>query len=132
MSDTQKSQTLSWERRRHLLELGAVVVERFAGFSLGGDGVCEGAYGKWAPREEPAPLEALFAAMRLAGMDPGQFKFQQYDVMAANPLHGNRVDLKFPAQMVIKGEKYTGLHEVDLVLRSPFITVAEIQAGSLP
>jgi hypothetical protein len=65
--------------------------------------------------------------MRLAGLDANGFKFQQYDVTAANPYHAAKVDLKFPAQLAVKSEKYRGLHQVDLVLRSPFVAAVEIQ-----
>ena len=120
---------LSPERRKFLQEMGAVVAERFAGFSVGGDGVVEGDYGRWTPLEEQAPLDSLFAVMKRLGLDPTEYKFQQYEVTAANPFHGGSVDLKFPAQMVIKSRKYQGLHQLNLVLRNPFITAVEIQGG---
>ena len=120
---------LSPERRKFLQEMGEVVAERFAGFSVGADGVVEGDYGRWAPLEEQAPLDSLFAVMKRLGLAPAEYKFQQYGVTSANPFHGGSVDLKFPAQMAIKSKKYQGLHQVNLVLRNPFVTAVEIQSG---
>jgi hypothetical protein len=121
---------LSPERQRFLLEMGTVAMEGFAGMSLESDGVVVGAHGKFIPREDQAPLERLFTAMRLVGLEPTEFKFQQYQVIAANPHHGGRVDLEFPDQLVIKGPKYQGMHQVDLVLRNPFVTATEIRSYS--
>ena len=123
---------LSPERRRFLLEMGIVAMDGFAGMSLDDDGVVVGAYGKFIPREptESAALDQLIAAMRLVGLEPAEFQFQQYRVVAANPLHGARVDLEFPDQLAVKGPKYQGLHQVDLVLRSPFVAATEIKSYS--
>ena len=123
---------LSPERQRFLLEMGAVAMEGIAGVSLDQDGLVMGAYGKFVPREESqsAPLDRLFAAMRLVGLEPSEFRFQQYQVIAANPLHGAKVDLEFPDQLAIKGLRYQGLHQVDLVLRNPFVTATEIKSYS--
>ena len=130
MSDTKSERQLSPERRRFLQEMGAVVAEAFDGFTVDPDGLVEGVCGKWIPIEEQEPLDTLFRTMRLVGLDPGEFKFQQYEVIAANPYHGNRVDLKFPSQLVIKGPYYTGMHQLDLVQRSPFVAAVEIQGGT--
>jgi hypothetical protein len=112
--------------------MGAVAMEGIAGMNLDQDGVVAGAYGKFVPREESesAPLDRLFAAMRIVGLDPAEFRFQQYRVVAANPLHGAQVDLEFPDQLAIKGLRYQGLHQVDLVLRNPFVTATEIKSYS--
>ena len=120
---------LSVERQKFLKETGAVVAARFAGFSVGTDGVVEGDYGRWTPLEEQAPMDNLFAVMKRLGLDPAEFTFQQYEVTAANPFHEGSVDLKFPAQMAIKSKNYQGLHQVNLVLRNPFVTAVEIQGG---
>lgn len=129
MAETKKEIKLSPERQRFLEEMGEIVAEGFGGFEVGPDGVIEGAYGKWIPLEEQEPLDVLFKTMRLAGLDPAGFKFQQYEVIVANPYHGLRIDLKFPSQLVIKGDYYEGIHQVNLVLRSPFVTATEIQSG---
>lgn len=123
---------LSPERRRFLLEMGTVAMEGIIGMDLDSDGVVVGAYGKFIPREEgeQAPLDRLFAAMRMVGLEPTEFKFQQYRIVVANPHHGARVDLEFPDQLVIKGIKYQGLHQVDLVLKSPFVAATEIKSYS--
>jgi hypothetical protein len=123
---------LSPERQRHLLEMGAVAMEGIAGMSVDADGVVTGAYGKFIPREpnEEARLDRLFAAMRMVGLEPADFKFQQYRVVVGNPFHGGRVDLDFADQLAIKGLKYQGLHQVDLVLKSPFVAATEIKSYS--
>ena len=121
---------LSPERQRFLLEMGAVAMEGIAGMSLDNDGVVSGGHGKFIPLEEQAPLDRLFAAMRLVGLEPTEFKFQQYRVIVANPHRGGRVDLTFPDQLVIKGAKYQGMHQVDLVLKSPFVAATEIRSYS--
>ena len=123
---------LSPERQRFLLEMGAVAMEGILGMSLDADGVVMGGYGKFVPREqsEQAPLDRLYAAMRMVGLDPTEFKFQQYQVVVANPHHGARVDLEFPDQLVIKGLRYQGMHQLDLVLRSPFVAATEVKSYS--
>ena len=120
---------LSPDRARFLQEMGDVVVAAFPDYAVEPDGVVDGSFGKWIPLEEQEPLDALFKTMRLAGLDPVGFQFQQYDVIAANPYHGNRVDLKFPSQLVIKSAYYNGIHQLDLVMRSPFVCAVEIQTG---
>lgn len=129
MADTKIQQQLSPERQRFLQEMGAVVVANFTDYNVELDGVVGGSFGKWTPMEQQEPLDTLFKIMRLAGLDPEEFKFQQYEVIAANPYHANRVDLKFPSQLVIKSVNYTGIHQLDLVLRSPFVAAVEIQSG---
>lgn len=126
MSETTKE--LSPERRRFLQEIGTVLLNDSEGLSMDSDGVIFGSAGRWIPVEDQAPLDGLFAAMRMVGLNPAEFKFQQYDVIAANPFHGGRVDLKFPAQLAIKGDRYQGLHQVDLALRNPFVTATEIKS----
>jgi hypothetical protein len=126
MTETRQ---LSPQRQQFLLDMGAVVVANFPDYDVDADGVVGGSFGKWIPIEEQEPLDTLFKTMRLAGLDPAEFQFQQYDVIAANPYHANRVDLKFPSQLVIKSVFYTGIHQLDLVLRSPFVTAIEIQSG---
>ena len=121
---------LSPERQRFLLEMGTVAMEGISGVSLDVDGIITGAHGKFIPLEEQAPLDRLFAAMRMVGLDPTEFQFQQYKIIAANPFHCGKVDLEFPAQMVIKGPHYQGLHQVDLVLKSPFVAATEIKSYS--
>ncbi len=118
------------EKMRFLQEMGQVVTRNFSGYSVGANGVVEGGFGKWEPVEDPTPMDELLLAMRLSGLDPGAFKFQQYEVTAANPLHGGKVDLKFGRQMAVKGPRYAGLHNVVLVARSPFVAAVEI-ANSL-
>src|SRR5712692_7071549 len=120
--------TLNPERLRFLEEMGTVIATVF-NTEVGPDGVVEGPYDRWTPLEEQQPLDGLLQAMRLAGLDSGGFKFQQYEVVAANPYHGGKVDLKFPSQLVIKSDSYKGIHQVDLVLRSPLVAATEIQSG---
>ncbi len=129
MANTQTTQGLSPERQLFLQEMGEVVASGFLGFSVDSDGTIGGGFGKWVPLEDQEPLDSLFKAMRLAGLDPARYKFQQYAVTAANPYHGAKVDLQFPSQLVIKGPGYTGLHQLDLVLRSPFVCAVEIAEG---
>jgi len=121
---------LSPERQRFLLEMGTVAMEGIVGMSLDTDGNVVGAFGKFIPRENQEPMDRLYAAMRMVGLEPTEFKFQQYQVVVGNPRHGGRVDLDFPDQMVIKGLRYQGLHQVDLVLRNPFVTATEIKSYS--
>jgi hypothetical protein len=111
---------------RFLQEMGQVIAEGFAGWSVSEDGVAQGAFGKYIPKQDQEPLFELFKWFRWAGLDAAEFKFQQYEVVMANPYHGGKVDLKFPDQMVIKGPGYKGIHQVDLVLRSPWVTPVEI------
>ena len=129
MAETKAQATLSLERRMFLEEMGAIVASGFDGFEVQPNGVVEGTYGRWVPLEEQEPLDPLFKTMRLVGLDPAEFKFQQYEVWAANPYHGFRIDLKFPPQLVIKGQYYAAIHAVDLVLKSPFVAATEIQTG---
>jgi hypothetical protein len=123
---------LSPERRRFLQEMGTVAMEGIIGMDVDSDGVVMGAYGKFVPREESeqVPLDRLFGAMRMVGLEPTEFKFQQYRIVVANPHHGLRVDLEFPDQLVIKGYRYQGLHQLDLVLKSPFVAATEIKSYS--
>ncbi len=125
MNDTK---ALTPERAKFLEEMGAIIAEAF-NTEVHVDGVVEGPYDRWTPLEEQRPLDVLFKAMRLAGLEPEGFQFQQYEVVAANPYHGGKVDLKFPSQVVIKGASYRGIHQVDLVLRSPLVAATEIQGG---
>lgn len=120
---------LSPDRARFLQEMGAVVVAAFPDYTVEETGVVDGTFGTWTPMEEQQPLDTLFKTMRLVGLDPQGFQFQQYEVIAANPYHGNRVDLKFPSQLVIRSAYYNGIHQLDLVMRSPFVTAVEIQTG---
>lgn len=115
----------------NLQEMGAAVVANFPDYSVDENGVVSGSFGIWTPikPKDAEPLDTLFKIMRLAGLDPGEFQFQQYTVVAANPYHANRVDLKFPAQLVIKSSNYTGIHQLDLVLRSPFVCAVEISSA---
>ena len=117
---------MSTDTQRHLEEMGQVIVGEFSNFSVGQDGTVEGDFGRFVPVEKPAPLDTLVKAMRLAGLDTSEFKFQQYQVIVGNPFHGGRVDLRFPDQLAIKSWKYSGLHQLDLVLRSPFVCATEI------
>lgn len=119
---------LSPERRGFLMEMGAVVMEDFPDFSVDSDGVVGSGWGKWIPIEEQAPLDELFAAMRMVGLDPLGFKFQQYRIIVPNPSHGLKLDLELPAQLVVKGDRYAGEHQLDLVLRSPFVAATEIKS----
>jgi hypothetical protein len=129
MADAGKSQDLSPSKQQFLQQMGSVIAAEFEGFSIDVNGVVSGAFGKWIPIENAQPLDTLFKAMRLAGLDPNEFQYQQYQVLAANPYHGNAVDLEFPAQMVIKSYRYAGIHEVDLIMRNPFVTAIEIQTS---
>ncbi len=121
---------MTLEQQRFLQEMGEVVVSEFSAFSVGEDGVVEGQFGRFVPVREPAPLDNLVKALRLAGFEPSQFKFQQYQVIVANPYNGARVDLRFPDQLAIKGWQYQGLHQLDLVLRSPFVCAVEIRTAT--
>jgi hypothetical protein len=117
---------LTPERQRFLQEMGQVVADAF-NLSVDENGVVQGATCTWTPLENQRPLDPLFTTMRMAGLEPSGFKFQQYDIIAANPYEGGRVDLPFPSQVVIKSDRYTGIHQVDLVFRNPFVTAVEIQ-----
>jgi len=121
---------LSAERQKFLQEMAEVVVGEAIGMSVDPDGVIVGTHGKWIPVEEQAGLEGLFAAMKMVGLEPSGFRFQQYKVLAANPGHGGRVDLEFPDQLVIKGLRYEGMHQANLVVKNPFITAHEIRSYS--
>ncbi len=126
MAETKE---LSVERQRFLLEMGTALMEvESGGGSIDSDGVVIGSAGKWVPVENPAPMEGLFQAMRLVGLDPTQHKFQQYHVMASNPYHGGRIDLPFPDQMVVKSDRYLGLHQVSLVVKHPMVAAVEIKS----
>jgi hypothetical protein len=119
---------LSLERQRFLLELGGVLLRDSEGLSMDSEGVVSGPGGKWTPREALPDLSELFAALRMVGLDPERFKFQVYDIVAANPFHGGAVNLRFPAQLVIKSDRYEGQHQLDLVLKSPFVAATEIKS----
>ena len=118
------------DRQQFLLEMGAVLLENSEALSLGSDGVVFGPSGKWTPRADLPDLSELLAALRMVGIDPTKFKFQVYEVVAANPFHGGAVNLNFPPQLVIKGDRYAGQHQLDLVLRSPFVAATEIKSYS--
>ena len=120
----------SEDRQQFLLEMGAVLLKNAEELSLGSDGVVMGPGGKWTPRADLPDLSELLAALRMVGIDPTRFKFQVYEVVAANPFHGGAVNLNFPAQLVIKGDRYAGQHQLDLVLRSPFVAATEIKSYS--
>ena len=122
--------TSSVERQQFLLEMGAVLLRDSEGLSLDSDGVVRGPGGRWTPRAELPDLSELHAALRMVGLDPARFKFQVYDVVAANPFHGGAINLNFPAQLVVKSDRYEGQHQLDLVLRSPFVAATEIKSYS--
>jgi hypothetical protein len=120
----------SLERRRFLMEMGQVVMAMYPGMGMDSNGVVSNAYGRYTPREAMPNLEELLAAMRMVGLEPRLFKFQAYDVTVANPFQGGHVTLQFPAQLVVKSDRYEGEHQLDLVLKSPEVAATEFKSYS--
>lgn len=81
-----------------------------------------------------ANLDSLRTALKAGGLLPENFDFLQLQVTAQIPTHehgGGTTPGAFPDQLAIveKMGRYSGIHQVDLVLKNPAVTVTEIQNG---
>ncbi len=124
-TDAEKGENMD----KHLQEMGQVIEAELSQFSIQEDGSVVGPFGKFVPvgAAEEIDLSWLRKAIRLTGSDPAAFKFQQYHVIVGNPYHGGKVDLRFPDQIAVKGPYYQGLHQADLLERSPFVAAVEFK-----
>jgi len=91
---------------------------------------------KWEGEEGSADLSSLRQALERSGLVPGNFDLLQLAVRLPVPhqSEGGAGELgpgSFPDQLAVidKIGRYRGLHQLDLVLANPYITVTEIKNG---
>ena len=81
---------------------------------------------------DPADLGKVKATFDLSGLDSTMFDFVQFMVRVRTPSkeHGT-VPGNFPDQLAVieKTGRYSGIHQLDLVLDNPYITVTEVKNG---
>lgn len=126
MADVSKQQQLSPARLQFLQQMGQVIIDNFFGAAVGPDGTVSGTYDRWVPMDDAPPLDTLYQTMKMVGLDPSGFQFQPYAVFVSSPYLESKGEVQFPAQLIIKSDRYRGIHELDLVLRNPFVTATEI------
>lgn len=80
----------------------------------------------FTPIAEPQSLEPLFEALRRAGIDPDLLQFSQIEALEKFP--GKPHSDYTTRQVLIKGQNASAMFDLALALRSPWITVAELQA----
>jgi hypothetical protein len=90
----------------------------------------------WEGDEGAADLTPLREAIDKGGMNNADFDFVQLHVLAQVPHKGAKKGDElgpgqFPDQLAVidKAGRYRGVHQLDLVLKTPVITVTEIQNG---
>jgi hypothetical protein len=84
------------------------------------------------PACDPADLNKLKLAFLAGTLNPEMFDFVQFLVRAQVPdKESGTKPGTFPDQLAIveRAGRYAGLHQLDLVLRNPAVTVVEVQNG---
>jgi hypothetical protein len=79
----------------------------------------------WSPSPQEVSLDPLLAALRQAGLNPEQFRFEQVEAFQPFP---TRPEYDYTTrQVLITGPNGQGLFDRDLALRTPWVTAVELR-----